>query len=326
MGLSNFYKLLKKKGYTGDDVYSFKGSTIAVDARNLCYRYAYGVELGGDVAAGVVDSITRCVKKLVDVHGASRVILVFDSNTSASTPKAKKETLAKRSKSRKRQRENLEIKLESHKRQKTTSIEDDDKIDRMHRACRGMSREDYTSIINALRQQEEEESDGGISRMTVFVACGEADNALCWLSENNVSDYTVSDDADLLISGCSNVVRNMTSFLYSGDPAKVFSATKVRDVVELKDEVEMLQFGCLLSCDYCPGIRNVGPVAALKGIKAHSTVSAFIDAWNEKQRMRFKFPESHACKDTYCDVVKVAIKTFKARPDAQRLKSLFCTK
>jgi 5'-3' exonuclease len=340
MGLKGFYKLVKRTGYVPSPCTDFTDKVMAVDGKAMAYSLGYSVDVGADVATSVSERIGKFMDVLVNDMGAQDVIFVVDGN---SVPKEKLPTLLKRSNDRKRLRERTEEMHEIVKKQKeaadikkdedieqkpndTTEADADQvlvipeptfeevKLDKLKRAERGVTSADMRRIVEMLVTQGR----------TTFVCREEADFGLSWLSMHGHIDYVVADDADLLVSGCKNLVRGLYRYVmavhYKNDDvvmAQLYEAKGIREAMKLTAD-EMLQLACLLNCDYMSGIGKVGPVTALKGIQEHKSVKAFVESWTDKEKQKYKLP--CADSDTYCQQVMTTCNLLCAHhPDAETM-------
>ncbi|KAG0662576.1 Rad2 nuclease [Maudiozyma exigua] len=91
-----------------------------------------------------------------------------------------------------------------------------------------------------------------------IVAPFEADSQMVYLEKQNLVDGIISEDSDLLIFGCKNLITKLND---KGEARQIESknfnmATKF-DLSQLTDD--RLRFMvCLAGCDYTKGIRNIG--------------------------------------------------------------------
>jgi flap endonuclease-1 len=106
-------------------------------------------------------------------------------------------------------------------------------------------------------------------------ATGEADPQCARLTRrpNKIAYGVVSDDGDMLTYGATRLVRELDS------RSNAVTIVQLKDVLsELEMSMEQFVELCiLLGSDYCPTIRGVGPVAALKLIREEESVRSWAE-------------------------------------------------
>lgn len=275
MGLSGFYKLLQKHGHVAVPVTKamLYGKRVAIDGKQLVYKYAYCVDMGGDVVQETTRQISLLIERLLHTDGASQVIFVMDGKC---IPKEKMPVLQNRATAKRKLQDRTDSLERSSKQQKTDGNSVPDKVleqlDKMKRASRGVCSSDCTSIVQALEA----------SGFDTYTSVEEADFALGWLARHDKVDYVISDDADLIVSGCS-IVRGYPTLPLLYTPEAVSTALCV-------SADQLLELATLLKCDYVPGMRLYGPISALAGIKKFGTVEAILDNFSEQQKLKHVMP------------------------------------
>ena len=291
MGLRGFYALLKRLGYVADAVQlgSLEQKRLAVDADMWVYRCLFGCD-----AQPTTQSVARRISKWVNSMPCT-VDLIFSGRSvpaeKSQCLKSRKDAMQKRKDAFEKDQQRRAELQENLERLK--SAEDGDsqtvataataatareacqqemllldlKLTKTRTQLHCFTREERAEIATILQEQE------GIS---CIVAPCEADFELVDRSRRGLCDYVVSDDADLITSGCERVLRDVQSLL-KGQSARVFVRSDILRVLELSSE-QMLQWASLLHCDYQPPIGRVGPATALKMIRKHGTVSGFLQS------------------------------------------------
>jgi flap endonuclease-1 len=155
------------------------------------------------------------------------------------------------------------------------------------------------------------------SGFNCFVTQSEADFALNFLSENGHVDWVMSDDADLLVSGCKKVVRDLPRALRAEGPAKVYDADTIREKLQLS-KVQLQELSCLVGCDYCEGLKGVGGVTAIRTLKKFSTLEQFVTSWTEEETKRYKF-QTLSNSGQFLEAVDRCKELYNWRPDKDKL-------
>jgi 5'-3' exonuclease len=195
-----------------------------------------------------------------------------------------------------------------------------DKICRLRNSIRRISSDMATQVVTILIDR------GFVCRQ----AKSEADFLLVMMSEDGQCDFVATDDADMIVSGATHVLRGFIRMLV--DPTSngyVFCRQDVLTCLGLSSQ-ELLQLGTLLSCDYQPPIHNVGPVTALRMIQEHKTVDAFLrsQSFNVETKSKTRTQNTtQSCKkrkytlphdmsvESYVTASIRSVDIFRSRPD-----------
>lgn len=105
---------------------------------------------------------------------------------------------------------------------------------------------------------------------TVIQANMEADTVLVNLLNNNIIDYIVSDDMDILIFGGKILLKN-----FSIDKNNKISEIHLNTIIETLNinKTQLIDIALILGCDYdLIEIKNIGPVKALQIVKQYSLI------------------------------------------------------
>jgi len=81
----------------------------------------------------------------------------------------------------------------------------------------------------------------------------EADSQCAYLSRNNLVDYVLTEDMDILTFGSNNIIRNLAS--HKKSPVLI-SLDNILKRLNFSYE-NFVDFCILLGCDYCKGLRNI---------------------------------------------------------------------
>jgi flap endonuclease-1 len=126
----------------------------------------------------------------------------------------------------------------------------------------------------------------------VIKASAEAEAQCVEFLKQGLVDAVGSEDMDCLTFGCSFLLRGLKS--KDRQIAEV-DLKKVLAGLELTMD-QFIDFCILCGCDYCDSIKNMGPVKALKYIKAHGTIEKVLEALEKennegKSKLKYIIPQ-----------------------------------
>jgi flap endonuclease-1 len=315
MGLTGFYQLLQKRGgYVPSNLSlsDLKGKTVALDGDFVLYKALHGhtngervepMELAEQVAKWLVLAVNNGIKPIFVTTGGP--------------PPIEKQTHCSVVRKRKRDRTQQTIdKLENQLKIDTDDIGTElhlrDKICRLRNSIRRISSEMTAQVVTILSGR------GFVCRQ----AKSEADFLLVMMSEDGQCDFVATDDADIIVSGATHVLRGFIRMLVNTTlTGAVFCRQDVLACLGLSSP-ELLQLGTLLACDYQPPILNVGPVTALRMIQEHKTVDAFLHSESflvetSKQthkKRKYTLPRDMSV-ESYVTASRRSVSIFRSRPD-----------
>ncbi|WRT66840.1 uncharacterized protein IL334_003803 [Kwoniella shivajii] len=246
MGISGLLPLLKEITVNGH-ISEFKGKRLAVDAYVWLHKGAFGCAedlVKGKKTTKFVDYAMHRVR-LLRYHGITPFI-VFDGGPLP----AKKGTEVSRAKSR---AENLERARSMESQGRWREARD------FYTRCLDITPEMAFQLIKALR----------VENVDYVVAPYEADAQLCFLEREGYVDGIITEDSDLLVFGCRQVV-----FKLDGNGQCVWihrdNLATIRDFpMHGWTDVEFRRMAMLSGCDYLDSIAGIG----LK--KAHALMRRF---------------------------------------------------
>ncbi|WWC69755.1 uncharacterized protein I206_103698 [Kwoniella pini CBS 10737] len=246
MGISGLLPLLKEIQVDGH-VSAFKGKRLAVDAYVWLHKGAFGCAeelVKGKKTTKFVDYAMYRVRML-RYHGITPFI-VFDGGPLP----AKKGTEVSRAKSR---AENLDRARSMESQGRFKEARD------LYTKCVDITPEMAYQLIKALRAEN----------VDYVVAPYEADAQLCYLEREGFVDGIITEDSDLLVFGCRQVI-----FKLDGDGKCVWihrnNIATIRDFpMHGWTDVQFRRMAMLSGCDYLDSIVGIG----LK--KAHALMRRF---------------------------------------------------
>jgi flap endonuclease-1 len=185
-------------------------------------------------------------------------------------------------------------------------------------------REKINHLKNSIRRITSEMSKRVVDILTMegwtcIQAKSEADFMLVLLSEEGKCDFVATDDADIIVAGAEHVLRGFVQMLLGAQkPGRAFCRSDIMACLKLTSG-EFLQLGSLLSCDYQPAIRNVGPVTAFRMIQKYGSVDKFIqsDAFvteTKTKKRKYALPIGMT-PETYIKASSRSVAIFRSRPD-----------
>ncbi|XP_028398743.1 exonuclease 1-like isoform X2 [Dendronephthya gigantea] len=240
------------------------GSTIGVDAYCWLHKGAYGCAL--ELAEGNdTDMYVNYVMKRVNMmlYYNLKPILVFDGGYLPS----KSEKEAERRNKRQDYRSQGIAHLKNGNR--TQAFE-------CFQKSVDITPEMALNVIKACREK-------GVD---CIVAPYEADAQLAYLTKAGITQYTISEDSDLLVYGCEKVIFKMDAN-GSGLIIDLKQLPKLKDFRMDDFTHQKFRQMCILSgCDYLQSVKGVGIAMAHKLVKRHSTLKKLISSLRLNTKMR----------------------------------------
>jgi flap endonuclease-1 len=110
----------------------------------------------------------------------------------------------------------------------------------------------------------------------------EADAMCAYLAKKGFVDGVCSEDMDVLTFGAPVLYRNLINYSKKKKPEIAeINLKKVLTGMELTYD-QFVGLCILLGCDYCPTIKGIGDVTALKMIKHHGSLENVLEFLNDK--------------------------------------------
>lgn len=111
-------------------------------------------------------------------------------------------------------------------------------------------------------------------------APSEGEAQCAWMCQQGVVYATASQDFDSLLFGSSRLVRNLSAIVRNAPESEEVYAEIDPELIDLEDVLNTLQLtreqlvlvGLLIGTDYNEGVEHVGPMTALKLVRAHETL------------------------------------------------------
>ncbi len=233
----------------------FSGKTVAIDAYSWLHKGAYSCSL--DLVLGVANDsyITYCLNRLnLLLHYNVNPIMVFDGGALPS----KLETEHKRKGSREFYREKVLACLRQGNRKDAYFHS---------QKCVEISPSIANRLINELKARN----------IQFIVAPYEADAQMAYLDKIGMVDAIISEDSDLLLFGCKNVLFKLDK---SGNAEQVLleDLAKASEFDFPSMTHEQFRQICILSgCDYLDSLPGIGIKTAIKLMKKHSGIDGVLE-------------------------------------------------
>ena len=311
MGLTGFYPLLRANGYAPTEITAeaLRGRTVAIDGDAMLYRALHGYTTGAPSATELTACIARWLQRAAEL-GVSVIFVV----TGGPAPPEKERCCGKRRKRRRDAQLARADALEASLAGVTcpgTTVDTLDRAARLRDSARCIVSGTRSAVVRALREA------GFVCREAV----SEADMLLVQLAERSECHLVAADDADLLVSGAPRLLRGLGSLLAGDDatrPLRLYERGAILASLGI-DADQLLQLGTLLACDYQPPIHNVGPKTALRVIKRHGSIAAFLGSEEftsvtRSKRRKYTLPDGMSGPE-YLRACGRSVDILRSRPD-----------
>lgn len=275
MGIQGLLPLLKSI-QVHTHLSEFKGQTLAVDGYVLLHRGVYACTpqlVRGEPTTKYIEYVLHRVRMMR--HYGVKPYLVFDGGPLP----AKKGTESDRSKKR---AENLARANELTEQGKHAQARE------VLTRCVDVTPEMATQVIKALK----------VEAVPYVVAPYEADAQLAYLERNGIVDGVITEDSDLLVFGCKNVLFKLDS---DGNCVNI-KREKLGCVKEAPmhgwTDKEFREMAILSGCDYLSSITGLGIKTAHKLMRKYKTV--------EKVLQYIRLESSMKVPAGYLDAFRIA--------------------
>lgn len=130
------------------------------------------------------------------------------------------------------------------------------------------------------------------------VAPAEAEAQCAELAKSGKVFAAASEDMDTLCYKTPVLLRHLTFSEARKLPIQEFEAELIFDTLDLTQS-QFIDLGIILGCDYCEGIKGVGPVNALKLIKEYGSLENIVEKFEKGEitNSKWKIPEDWLYKE-----------------------------
>lgn len=259
-GLTSLINELASESVTSHSLNYFEGSFIAIDTSILLYKFLYASS-GKKDNVHLFSLLKRC---LIYLENGIVPVFVIEGKP----PPEKDITIEKR----KRQKRKIEEKLELLREDQQNNTQKINKLDKQLIYVTKQHYEDSIELLEALG-------------MNVIKSTGEAEVTCASLQLSNKVDFTYSDDTDLLVLGCPNVLR-------TGNIVNTFCKISLNRLLESLDIsfYEFVDMCILCGCDYLSSIPRMNHLSAYNTIKKYRTIENFLE--NNKIHRLYDIPRN----------------------------------
>lgn len=267
MGINDLLKIVRD-GLIHTHISNFSGKVAAVDMMNWIYRgvYSCSAELNNGLEVDIYLNFPIKMLSMLRSYNIS-IVAVFDGNEIQA-----KEKIDRQRKDEKNKNLQLANKL---------SLEGNvDGARNISRRAMKITGKILNTIIEILKKL-------GVK---IIVAPYEADSQIAYLCIQNLCDFAISEDSDLIVYGCNRVLYKLGAdgncLYYNED--YIFNIRRSNknntnnidtiipesqaylgryDHIRTLNRVQRLEFCVLLGCDYLPSIKGVGVIRCIDMFK-----------------------------------------------------------
>jgi flap endonuclease-1 len=312
MGLTGFYGLLQKQGQylpTNVTLAELKGKTIALDGDFFIYKAMHGSTTGDAFTA---TDIGKRISQWLTLASDAGIRTIFVT-TGGMVPIEKiNHCEVQRKRKRDQQQTRIDI-IQSHLETKILDQGEEillqDQLCRMRDGIRKVNRSMSSDVVQYLRTHG----------FDCRVGVSEADFLLVLLAENGSCDMVATDDADIIVSGAHTVIRDLVKLLLrTSQTGRLYHRKDILSHLKLTS-MQFVQLGVLMSCDYQPPLKNVGPVTALRMIRTYGSVDKFLESSEfntvtKNKKRKYSTPCSMT-KEDYIKSSQRSVDIMTSRPD-----------
>lgn len=246
-----FYDKFRKK-----TLLNYKNTTFGVDAHVWLYQTFPSIAEELFYNIPTKKHVELFKKKMFTlIENQIKPVFVFDGDSLPAKEHTNKERRERKEKTRNKVLELL----------KRNKIQDAKKL---MRQCVSVKDEYVYDIIQMLKQ----------NNIEYIISPYESDAQLCYLQKINYVDYLLTQDSDLIVYGCTNILYNFKEYT-----VEEYNKSMLKDVLSQNFCKNLIPVCILSGCDYLPSIKGVGLKTAIKLIEEHENHDAVIDELSKKK-------------------------------------------
>ncbi|NXK87671.1 FEN1 endonuclease, partial [Formicarius rufipectus] len=253
-----------------NDIKSYFGRKVAIDASMSIYQFLIAVRQGADVlhneegetTSHLMGMFYRTVRMVE--HGI-KPVYVFDGKP----PQLKSGELAKRTERR--------AEAERHLQEAQEAGEEENV-------------EKYSKRLVKVTPQHTQECKKLLELMGIpyVEAPGEAEASCATLVKAGKVYAAATEDMDCLTFGSPVLMRHLTASEAKKLPIQEFHLNRILQDMQLTWE-QFVDLCILLGCDYCASIRGIGPKRAVELIREHKSIERIVQQLDTK---KYPLPEN----------------------------------
>ncbi|XP_019402877.1 PREDICTED: flap endonuclease 1 [Crocodylus porosus] len=278
MGIHGLAKLIADmvpSAIRENDIKSYFGRKVAIDASMSIYQFLIAVRQGADVLHNEEGETTSHLmgmfyRTIRMVENGIKPVYVFDGKP----PQLKSGELAKRSERRAEAEKQLQEAQEAGEEEKV---------------------EKFSKRLVKVTKQHNDECKKLLSLMGIpyVEAPGEAEASCAALVKAGKVYAAATEDMDCLTFGSPVLMRHLTASEAKKLPIQEFYLNRILQELDLTWE-QFVDLCILLGCDYCESIRGIGPKRAIELIKQHKTIEKIMEHIDTK---KYPVPENWLHKE-----------------------------
>ncbi|XP_027587602.1 flap endonuclease 1 [Pipra filicauda] len=277
-----------------NDIKSYFGRKVAIDASMSIYQFLIAVRQGtdvlhnddGDTTSHLMGMFYRTIRM---VENGIKPVYVFDGKP----PQLKSGELAKRTERR--------AEAEKHLQEAQEAGEEENV-------------EKYSKRLVKVTPQHTQECKKLLELMGIpyVEAPGEAEASCAALVKAGKVYAAATEDMDCLTFGSPVLMRHLTASETKKLPIQEFHLNRVLQDMQLTWE-QFVDLCILLGCDYCASIRGIGPKRAVELIREHKSIERIVRQLDTK---KYPLPENWPHREAQ----KLFLEPEVVDPDAVELK------
>lgn len=297
MGIHGLAKLIADVAPSAireNDIKSYFGRKVAIDASMSIYQFLIAVRQGAEVLQNEEGETTSHLmgmfyRTIRMVENGIKPVYVFDGKP----PQLKSGELARRTERRSEAEKHLQ---EAQEAGEETNIEK------------------FSKRLVKVTQQHTDECKKLLMLMGIpyVEAPGEAEASCATLVKAGKVYAAATEDMDCLTFGSPVLMRHLTASETKKLPIQEFHLNRILQDLGLTWE-QFVDLCILLGCDYCESIRGIGPKRAVELIKQHKTIEEIIQHIDTK---KYPLPENWLHKEAQ----KLFLEPDVVNPDDVELK------
>ncbi|KAL8182869.1 UNVERIFIED_CONTAM: Elongation of fatty acids protein 2, partial [Gekko kuhli] len=253
-----------------NDIKSYFGRKVAIDASMSIYQFLIAVRQGADMLQNEEGETTSHLmgmfyRTIRMVENGIKPVYVFDGKP----PQLKSGELAKRTERRAEAEKQLEEAKEAG---------EDENVEK------------FSKRLVKVTKQHNDECKKLLALMGIpyVEAPGEAEASCAALVKANKVYAAATEDMDCLTFGSPVLMRHLTASEAKKLPIQEFHLNHILQDMGLTQQ-EFVDLCILLGCDYCESIRGIGPKRAVELIKQHKSIEKIVQQIDSK---KYSLPEN----------------------------------
>ncbi|XP_067628062.1 flap endonuclease 1 [Eurosta solidaginis] len=264
LGLAKLIADIAPSAIKENEIKNYFGRKVAIDASMCLYQFLIAVRsegaqlttVDGEPTSHLMGMFYRTIRMLE--HGI-KPVYVFDGKP----PDLKSGELAKRAERREEAQKALE---------KAEEAGNAEEVEKFNRRLVRVTKEHAREAQELLK----------LMGVPYVEAPCEAEAQCAALVKAGKVYATATEDMDALTFGSSVLLRHLTFSEARKMPVKEFVYDKVLQGFELTS-TEFIDLCILLGCDYCEGIKGIGPKRAIELINAHRDIETILKNIDKKK-------------------------------------------